>query len=83
MSVINLINDQLQSTFIHNTKSLIYTLSEQFDIDKNKLEMIWNSLNKDFKINNKTTIIVEDEEESVPILIKEEKVEIVIEDIDF
>jgi hypothetical protein len=89
MSLNSLINEQIKQVLNRNTNTVINSISEKLDISKDMLVDIWNKLNIDFKIKNKSfnvvPEIIDEDIPIVPVIIDEDipietRIEIIDED---
>jgi hypothetical protein len=89
MSLNSLLNEQLKQVLNRNTNTVINSISEKLDVSKDMLVDIWNKLNVDFKIKNKSfnvvPEIIDEDIPIVPVIIDEDipietRIEIIDED---
>jgi hypothetical protein len=89
MSLNSLLNEQIKQVLNRNTNTVINSISENLNISKDMLVDIWNKLNIDFKIKNKSfnvvPEIIDEDIPIVPVIIDEDipietRIEIIDED---
>ena len=90
MSVISLLSKQLNNVLNNNTKNVIISMSEKFNVPYKDLLEIWNKINPDFsfKFNyytEKKLLFIDDDEPQKKVLVIEDEEEpqkkvLVIED---
>ena len=89
MSLNSLLNEQIKQVLNRNTNTVINSISENLNVSKDMLVDIWNKLNIDFKIKNKSfnvvPEIIDEDIPIVPVIIDEDipietRIEIIDED---